>query len=120
MEVKSLFYIFGILALYWEMMHITDTKEMLNFHKTMDNTLSTDGEFTSRMVVVSLLELGYVLWCFVGLFSINWLPFLILMVLRFIPQNNENIMRIVGISCFSVIVFVILNSYHFKIQFHLW
>ena len=58
----------------------------------------------------------YIIWVFAGLFTSQWILFLAIIGLSFIPKNNI-IVRWVDafLSCF-VLLFIILNVYHFKID----
>lgn len=71
-----------------------------------------DGEF----VFYSIFQLLYLSFLFIGLLSSQWIMFAGLILLSFVPKNKIWIRYIDGVFSILVLLFIVLNKYHFHID----
>lgn len=115
--MKHIFYFLTILPLLWEFINITNVKETHRFTKTIKQLKGKPfDDYSSNQKNYSFLVLGYIFWTLIGLFSSQWIVFLTLLVLAFIPKKWIAIRFIDSLISFWLLLFVILNVYHFKID----
>lgn len=113
--MKHLFYFIAILPLLWEMINLLNVKRAHNFHKRMKLKKGFES-FTSPEKSLSFLSLGYLIWIFIGLFSFQWIVFLAIIMLSLIPKKLIVIRWIDSLISFILLLFILLNAYHFKID----
>jgi hypothetical protein len=115
-----LFYLFTILALYYEMCQVIDTRAMLDVRSRLiafDKTSSTQD---AGVLLYAVFMMMYCLWAGIGLFSSQWPLFLMIFLLSFIPKGRSiGLSRIDGVMTAIVLVLIILNKFHFKYDFSL-
>ncbi len=116
---KFLFYIWGLLAIWYEYWSIYNFEEIIKF-RAKAKSKEPNKEFTSYEAIFVLMQLLYFFWVCVGLFSSQWFCFLGLMGLSTINMilNNKNKdwhIIYAGLSIL-IILFAILNTYHFHIN----
>lgn len=106
-----IFYIFILFAIIWEMLTITQPTKVSDF---MNKYIHMDSEkATAKQSKLANYMLGYAIWCLVGLVTNEWVLFLILIILGFVPKSNPKITFINGLLSFIVLILIILNAYHF-------
>lgn len=115
--MKHIFYFLTIAPLLWEFINITNFKKTHLFAKSIKELKGkTFDDYSSNQKNFSFLMLGYILWTLIGLFSSQWIVFLTLLILGFIPKKWIAIRFIDSLISFSLLLFLILNVYHFKID----
>ena len=113
--MKHLFYFIAILPLIWEMTNLLNIKRTHNFQKRM-NKKSKSENFTTSEKSLSFLTHGYLVWVFIGLFSFQWIVFLSIIILGLIPKKLLLIRWVDSLISFVLLLFILLNAYHFKID----
>jgi len=128
--MTHIFYFFTLFALAWEYKNFTDpyaVKRWADYakkHMKKENVESRKkaGEeiIESSVVFFFPLNLLYMFWAFVGLFTSQWALFAALYLLSLIKRKDRSATyrRINGFISFCILVFIILNKYHFKLD--LW
>lgn len=134
--MKHIYYLAGILFLMYELSWIFNTskhldkkdlfKALVNSEKdkTWDNN---SDQYKEVLITFGLPQLCFTVWIFIGLFTFNWIVFLSFLLINvflvsFISKNikNRNIEIVLHFinSMFGAafLVFVIINSYHLKIE----
>lgn len=106
-----------IFPLLWELIAIGNIQRVHNFSKGSKALKGKKfDEYSSKQKNVSVLMLLYILWAFIGLFSSQWLTFSVLLLISLIPKKFMAIRWIDSVLSFALLLFIILNAYHFKID----
>jgi hypothetical protein len=113
--MKNLFYLLAIFPIAWEMYSLLNIKKVFEINK-LSKTLKQE-EYTPSIKALGICMLGYYIWCFIGLFSSQWILFLLIFVLSVIPKNKLWILFFDALLSLIILLFIILNQYHFKINF---
>ena len=134
--MKFLYYIFIIFPIMYSYMCIKRPNNILNFKERLrsmgqlfkewkkdetDPTILEEQKkhttFLTKVIVLVLLSIGYQLWLFVGLLTFQWPLFAFLLLIGHIPLKRFRLYVVINsiISLF-VLVFILLNTYHFKID----
>lgn len=82
----SLFYFFTIVFILWEFNTLIFTKSYNQFLESSIKRLQTQ-QVTTDDVVFSFFNLGYFIWTILGLFTNQWLFFLLLLVLGIVSAT---------------------------------
>jgi len=138
--MKHIFYFIGILFIIYELKWIMYPKSeakkseklhrLLKEHKEKKWDNSTD-EFKEILKIRGLMSLLFVIWMFAGLLTFNWVLFLISIVfnIAIVGLLSKALRFSIGyiilhwlnsIIGFTFGVFVIINSYHLKINLYDW
>lgn len=117
---KFIFYFFGILAITYELWTIKNYDMNQAFVRKVEDSMKDKSiKFTDGETAFGCLQCLYCFWATVGLFSSQWLMFLILIVLSFVKYifKSSNIIwsTFDAIISVAVILFAILNTYHLHI-----
>lgn len=119
--MKTLFYLVGIFPIIFELMTVVQVRKVYNFNKKItekrDNKIPlTDWEEKEKTFVI--YQLGYVLWVLVGLFTVNWPLFLLILILSTLPFMKKNIVTlwIDGLLTLSLLLLITLNSHYFNLD----
>lgn len=114
--MEFFFYIWAILAILWETMVISSPKKVLDFRTRLRNAINEDGEKTSTMKAYGMFTILYFLWVIVGLFTSQYVIFLIILLLGSISKKKVWIVWIDSVVTLGLILFIILNKYHWHIN----
>ena len=115
--MKHIFYFMTIFPLLWELIGITNVQRVHNFSKGIKALKGKKfDEYSSMQKNVSVLMMLYILWTFIGLFSSQWLTFSVLLGISLIPKRFIVLRWIDSVISFALLLFIILNAYHFKID----
>lgn len=116
--MEIIFYIFAIIPIFWELIVIKDTKTTFEFYKKYDEKLNNNEELTKEESFFSNIMILYGIFNIIGLFTSQYLLFLALLLLGFIPKHrSENWLRFDGVLSLIVLIFIVFNKYHFHIDF---
>jgi hypothetical protein len=117
MEVLTLlFYLFTILPLFWELNAFDDAEDVSKLYASINGPTWED----ERGCIVPLM-VSYIIWNLVGLFTSQWPLFLLLILLSLIPiKNTAKGMRIDAALSIVVLVCIILNKVHWKVDLGQW
>lgn len=74
------------------------------------------SKMSSTYATFVVLNCVYLFLCFVGLLSSQWLGFMLMILLSFIPKRWITWRIIDGVLTIAILVFIILNKYHFHID----
>lgn len=121
--MKHLFYLLTIVPIIWELLNIIDTKKIHAFCGNMMLKIKSKetNTFTTHETLLSICMLGYLIWVLIGLMSFQWPIFLFLLLMSFISKSNSIIYRwIDSFVTVLILIFIILNAYHFKINIWVW
>jgi hypothetical protein len=117
--MKHLFYFFTIFALFWEFSIIADVKKYsqfkTSFKKLIKENIKID-DWTTLQKTFSFLQLGYVLWTFVGIFTFQWPVFILFILISMIPKPYKWMMWLDAFISILILLFVLINAYHLKID----
>ena len=109
-----LFYFFAIFAIMWEMTVFKDTQKvtdyMLRFKQKKTEQLDgTDWSFTVLMT-------GYTCWILLGLFTSQWILFLLMLAIALFPSQRFKVLKLDALLSLIVLFFIILNKFQFGID----
>lgn len=107
----SFFLAFEILSLF----AVKKIHASVNKYRDLSNVQDMSATFATYYVVNIL----YFLTCVIGLISSQWACFLLILALCFIPKRYLTWRIIDGVISILILLFVILNKYHFHIDFDL-
>jgi uncharacterized membrane protein len=107
----SFFLAFEILSLF----AVKKIHASVNKYRDLSNVQDMSATFATYYVVNVL----YFLTCVIGLISSQWACFLLILALCFIPKRYLTWRIIDGVISILILLFVILNKYHFHIDFDL-
>ncbi len=112
--MKHIFYLLTLLPLTYELVCFWNLKKTHEFVKRMKNIKWDDCNTNQKLF--SSFNFFYLLYVIIGIFSTQWIEYLLLLLLTFLP-NKFILIRIINTS-FSLIllIFIILNVYHFHIN----
>jgi hypothetical protein len=112
--MKHVFYFLTVFPILWEMFNLLSVKKTHKFAMSFKDTKAKD--FTSDQKVFCFFQFGYTFWVFIGLFSFQWCAFLFLFLFGFIPKRIIYYRYFDAVVSLITLLFIILNSYHFKID----
>lgn len=112
--MTTIFYILIAFCLFFEVLNLAACKKVFAaVEKYKDKSDLT--EISPVFAVWIMCNWIYLILCFIGLISSQWIGFLALIVLSLIPNTWRIIDNILGIA---ILLFVLLNKYHFQIDFN--
>ena len=112
--MKHIFYSLTVIALIYELMVATNIVKMHSFLLSM-KAYKKETATTSQKNWV-FLNIVYMIWAFVGLFTSQWLIFVTIIVLSFINKKYIAHRFLDAIFTSILLLFIILNAYHFHID----
>ncbi len=117
--MKHIFYLITIIPLMFELLNVYNPKRYNRFMNQFkkDKKKSWD-KWTKNQKNISVLMLFYIMWSFVGLFSSQWLTFLVLIFISFIPKKGVYMRFIDSFITVLILLFIIINRYHLDINLY--
>lgn len=112
--MSHIFYFFILFPMVWEMIVITHPVKITNLVKSFKGLKVED--ITPRQRRLGNYMLGYLIWCFVGLVTNQWVFFLVLVILGLIPKNKPVTTLLNGVLSLATLVLIILNEYQFNVN----
>lgn len=116
--MEHVFYLLVSFFLPFEILSLFAVKKIhasVNKYRDLSNVQDMSATFATYYVVNVL----YFLTCVIGLISSQWACFLLILALCFIPKRYLTWRIIDGVISILILLFVILNKYHFHIDFDL-
>lgn len=116
--MEHVFYLLVSFFLAFEILSLFAVKKIhasVNKYRDLSNVQDMSATFATYYVVNVL----YFLTCVIGLISSQWACFLLILALCFIPKRYLTWRIIEGVISILILLFVILNKYHFHIDFDL-
>lgn len=116
--MEHVFYLLVSFFLAFEILSLFAVKKIhasVNKYRDLSNVQDMSATFATYYVVNVL----YFLTCVIGLISSQWACFLLILALCFIPKRYLTWRIIDGVISILILFFVILNKYHFHIDFDL-
>jgi len=113
--MKHVFYFFSIIPLLWEMHVLQNPKIIHNKAKAMKlKTKWEEHEDIEKGYI--LWKFLHVLWLFSGLFTFQWILFIFLLALSFIPNKHYIQRWVMSLISLLVVLFILFNAYHLHIN----
>lgn len=116
--MEHVFYLLVSFFLAFEILSLFAVKKIhasVNKYRDLSNVHDMSATFATYYVVNVL----YFLTCVIGLISSQWACFLLILALCFIPKRYLTWRIIDDVISILILLFVILNKYHFHIDFDL-
>ena len=115
--MATIFYILIAFCLFFEVLNLAACKKVFAaVEKYKDKNDLT--EISPVFAVWRKCNWIYLILCFIGLISSQWIGFLALIVLSLIPKKWFTWRIIDNILGITILLFVLLNKYHFQIDFN--
>jgi len=115
--LKFMFYFWGIFAILWEMNVLYNPVKVRDNYKRIAEAKT--GDIPKDLVLLLVLMAGYCLWTIIGLFSSQWICFLVIILLSLIPKKQSVVLRwIDALVTVVILLFIILNAYHLHLNLH--
>ena len=114
------FFIFVELIVLFSQKNIhSAVKRFKKLNKEKKGKLTFD-EIGASMAFYQSIGIIYLIYCFVGLMSSQWVLFLLIILLAFIPKRWLWWRYVDSLVTLLILVFILLNKFHFHIDmFHL-
>jgi hypothetical protein len=110
-----LFYFAALAAIVYELTALFNTDKVFAYKETL-KAKNADA-LNEREIFVSISMLLYFIWSFVGIFTSQWVLFLLLILLGFIPLKRFKAwMKIDAAISIAILMLIILNKYHLHID----
>ena len=115
--MTTIFYILIAFCLFFEVLNLAACKKVFAaVEKYKDKNDLT--EISPVFAVWRMSNWIYLILCLIGLISSQWIGFLALIVLSLIPKKWFTWRIIDNILGIAILLFVLLNKYHFQIDFN--
>jgi hypothetical protein len=117
--MANVFYALGILGIIWEIVCLVEVVKVHNFllqlkvKQRSEYSLSLYTETDKSFLFLMFL---YFVWAIVGLLSSQWPIFLFFILFSLIPKKNIYYRFFDALVSFSILIFILLNHFHFKIN----
>ena len=113
--MKILFFFFALIAMLGNMKIIYNSAKYCDYLNTYH--VHSIMDLSERDKMITYLHLPYVLWMWTGLLSSQWLIFIAVIAIGFIPRRNSipNILGVSFIRC-VLIALALINALHFNID----
>ena len=113
--MATVFYIIMAFYLLFEVFCLVGVKKVaagVDKYRSVTDVKKISSTYATFVV----FNLVYLFLCFVGLLSSQWLGFMLIILLSFIPKRWITWRIIDGVLNIAILVFIILNKYHFNID----
>lgn len=133
--LENIFYLLIVFPLIYELTVLCETQSVINYKKRKkerenqqkEQLLTTNSHGTSTISVekkssafidllFNLFSLGYAIWTILGLFTSEWVLFLIILLLAVtIPSSwryNKTLLKIDALLSFIILLFAVINHMH--------
>ena len=117
--MKHIFYFFAIAPILWEILNIRETKRFHEFFLKCKKISTEDVGFkdwSTNQQAVSLLMLMYFCWTVVGFMTSQWIVFITILFLSYIPKKHIIVRKVDAFITLCLLIFAILNEYHLHIN----
>lgn len=108
--MTHLFYFIALFPIMWESMVVTNPRKHERFSLSFKGKKTEELSKTQK--TFSMLMLMYAVWLFVGFFSSQYLFFIALFILSFIPKKNIYVRWIDAFLSLILLILIIINKYH--------
>jgi hypothetical protein len=107
----TVFYTFGFILVWFEISNLKNINDYLKWKELLIDGRETDNPLLGLMFV------SYVTWVFIGLLSSQWIVFLLLVIVNFIPKGLSKPLHIAdSITSIILLLFIIVNKFHLHID----
>jgi hypothetical protein len=117
---KFIFYFFGIIAILYEYWSVSNYPKLAAFKDKISEAKKNkvNMKLTQSQSILAVLHLLYFFWAIVGLFTSQWEVFLLIFGLSMLNHwiKGEIWNLIDAILTVALIMFAILNTYHWHIN----
>lgn len=113
-----IFYLLAILPILFELMVLKNPKKIINFTKSFKKKDNEERRDMNKYeIAFVLLQLGYFIWNFIGLFSSQWVLFGCIFILSIIPKGNYLfVRRIDALLTLGLLFFILINRFHLHVS----
>lgn len=114
--MKILFYFWIIFAIAYESIVMLNSSKFASFKRQIKSKLEAKENLSVRMNTFLTLNFFYAIWVFIGLFSSQWIVFLLILLISQIPKRYAVLYFIDAIITLAALLFILLNAYHLHID----
>ena len=119
--MTHLFYIFTALFIVLELLCLVESDkldaEFKRIRKLRKEGKKAKDLYTSNVVAFSFVQTLYLSYVIIGLMSSQWVGFAVILLMSVIPKRWLLWRRIDGVISIAILIFILLNKYHFHITF---
>lgn len=125
--MTHLFYAFIVIFILIEVLTLYNSKRVLQGlnrirriikEKKRTGTKVTAEDYSGTFIIYVVLQVFYWIYCMMGLMSSQYLLFAVLLMLGIIPQRKLWLLRIDSAITIGILLFIMLNKYHFHIDLY--
>lgn len=113
--MKILFFMWSFFAVLWEAICIVSPHMVSEFKKGVRSKKSFNDQSKTGKAFGWFNAL-YAGWIFVGLFSSQWVLFVIVFFLGVVPKRNTFFVFIDSFLTLPVLIFIIINAFHLHLD----
>ena len=111
--MTSIFYSLGIPAILYEISVIQDPYTLIGFDKRLDEKIKNKEELNKVESNFLFLQMGYLVWLIVGLFTFQWYLFLVILILSLLLKKDSiKLLRLDAIISLILLILITINKYH--------
>ncbi len=116
--MKFVFFFFGIFALLYEIMVLVRVKDANSFFSKIRSDIKTKdfNDLTDTQKTFTVLTVLYSLWVLVGLFSSQWVLFVVYLMISIIPKKTVFVRFVDAIVSVLLLLFILINTFHLHIN----
>ena len=119
--MTSIFYIIVLSFAIFEIAKLGNSKEIhteveINRRKRKEGKKISAKDLSTTLGLFAIGDLFYFSICLIGLLSSQWIIFLVLILMGFVPKRYLILKRIDSIISIMLIIFIVLNKFHLHIN----
>ena len=113
-----LFYFCTSAAILYEILGLSSPKKMIAFKEMMvaKEKIVPKVKNNSTESAYIFLTMMYFMWLFIGLFTFQWVIYLFIIMLSFLPKRHFTIVWADSLVTLVILLFTIINAYHLHIS----
>lgn len=116
--MKHIFYFIGLIYILWEILSLSSPRFLSNKRKEIKKILDNKSDLSlMQSIYLIFFVILYWIWLLVGLITFQWWLFCLILVLGFMPKKHYVLVFFDALITSILLLFGILNTYHFKITF---
>jgi len=116
MFLKIIYFLPAIAFIYYECYCITMPAEVVAMSKLVREKGKKAKDLAAGEIIYTIINLCYVTWALIGLFSSQWFPIIHLFLIGFIPKKWNWWVVVDSLISIVDLFFIILNAFHFHIN----
>lgn len=113
--MTHIFYFLLTIPLLYELYIMNNPRKFNNFKTNFINR-DKSKKLTDNQALFVLVTLTYLLLTLLGLFSFQWILFLVILLMSLMPKKYSIIICLDAFITVTILLFIIINKYHLHIN----